>query len=80
MTEKAAMNTDAGKYVFRVAGGTNKIDVRRAVEARYSVHVQGVNMLNTHGKELHRGKQIGWKPGFRKAIVTLRKGETIDIQ
>lgn len=80
ITEKTTMSAERGTYVFSVAPGANKIEVAKAVRARYNVTVKNVRMINMPGKERHRGRQIGWKPGLRKAMVTLTKGQSIDIQ
>lgn len=80
VTEKASDQERAGRYAFRIAADANKPVFARAVSRRYGVSVVAVRMLNMPGKERRRGRIIGWKPGFKKAIVTLKKGETIEIQ
>lgn len=79
-TEKTSNAAKINKYAFSVSPDANKVEVKRAVEGRYSVNVLKVNILNTVGKERRRGKQVGWKPGFKKAIVTVREGQSIEIQ
>lgn len=79
-SEKASMLNAKGQYVFRVAAGANKPAVERAVSRRYGVAVSAVRMLVMPGKERRRGRITGWKPGFKKAIVTLKKGQTIEVQ
>lgn len=78
ITEKAASRQ--GTYVFKVASATNKIEVKRAIESRFEVKVRKVNILNMSGKERRRGKQIGWRSGFKKAVVTLKEGQSIEVQ
>lgn len=80
ITEKAANLNKKDKYVFKVDVRVNKLEIKRAVENRYGVRVKSVNIVNIPGKERKRGRQIGWKQGFKKAIVTLREGQTIEIQ
>jgi len=80
ITEKTSGFAKGNKYVFRVETGKNKQSIRRAVELRYGVSVTSVNVINIPGKERRRGRQIGWKPGFKKAIVTLKEGQSIEIQ
>ncbi len=80
LTEKTSGAAKENKYVFSVSTKSNKGEVRRAVEARYGVNVEAVNILNSPGKERRRGRQIGWKPGFKKAIVTLPLGQKIEVQ
>ena len=78
MTEKTARGAEAHTYVFRVAPRANKITVRAAVAARYGVDVDSVRILNTSEKARVRGRVIGWKPGFKKAMVTLKPGQKIE--
>lgn len=80
MTEKSNALIAKDTYAFRVAAGANKPMITRAVSQRYGVSVVGARMLNMPGKERRRGRIIGWKPGFKKAIVTLKKGEKIEMQ
>lgn len=77
-TEKATSLGKANAYVFSVAGQSNKVGVKRAVEGLYGVTVERVHILNMPGKERRRGRQIGWKPGFKKAIVKVKEGQTIE--
>lgn len=80
ITEKTSVAAKENKYVFEVSSRANKPGVKRAVEARYGVDVEHINIINTRGKERRRGRQIGWKPGFKKAIVKIKQGQTIEIQ
>lgn len=79
ITEKAALLSETGQYVFRIAHKSTKQDVRRAVQEQYKVHVTGVRTLTVRPKTRIRGRIMGEVPGFRKAIVTLREGERIDL-
>lgn len=80
VTEKGSASSGMNKYVFAVSGKANKPEIGRAVESRYGVKVESVHVSNSPGKERVRGKQKGWSPGFKKAIVTLREGQSIEIQ
>ena len=80
ITEKTASLGKNRAYTFVVAPSANKIDIKRAVESRFSVKVEKVNILNMPDKERRRGRQIGWKAGFKKAAVKLKEGQTIEIQ
>lgn len=80
LTEKSTKLVEQNKYVFLVSPSANKMVVKSAVEARYGVLVREVRMAKTAGKERRRGRQVGWKPGRKKAIVSLKRGQTIDIQ
>jgi len=79
ITEKTAMMGQQNKYAFKVSKNTNKIDVRRAVEAIFEVKVVSVAMLNTASKNVRLGRHEGKKSGFKKAIVKLKEGDKIDI-
>ena len=67
------------KYIFRVAGCANKKQIGRAIEEMYNVHVTSVNTVNIHRKERVRGTRKGWKSGYKKAIVTVKEGEKIEL-
>ncbi|MFZ4631852.1 MAG: 50S ribosomal protein L23 [Patescibacteria group bacterium] len=79
VTEKAAISSEHGKYVFVVSLKANKIEVAKAVEAIYGVKVVKVNIANVDGKKVSRGKIRGQRKDWRKATVTLEKGQTIKI-
>ena len=79
ITEKAGIAAQAGKYSFLVKNEANKSEVKKIVEKEYKVHVTTVHVLNVRPKERRRGKIMGVKRGFKKAIVTLKKGEKLDI-
>ncbi|MBM3257088.1 MAG: 50S ribosomal protein L23 [Candidatus Liptonbacteria bacterium] len=78
-TEKALTFTGAGKYVFIVRPEATKPEVRKAVEKLYGVHVTNVNIVNRPPKAKRMGAMWSMKGSYKKAVVTLRKGETIDI-
>ncbi len=79
VTEKAANLGALGQYAFVVAEGANKIEVRKAVEAVYGVSVQGVNIIRMQGKRVSRGRIRGQRKDWKKAIVTLKKGDSIQL-
>lgn len=83
VTEKSVKLQGLNKYTFKVALNANKIDVRRAVEAMFNVKVVSVNIMRMPGKaKMIRRKGSAPRPvearEWKKAIVTLREGETID--
>ncbi|MBN2537204.1 50S ribosomal protein L23 [candidate division WOR-3 bacterium] len=79
VTEKAErLKATESTYTFRVATGANKIQIRQAVERLFKVHVTRVRVLNLMGKERRMGAFKGRRPDWRKAMVTLKKGETIE--
>lgn len=79
VTEKASMLAEINQYVFDVIASANKKEVTRAIENYYGVEVTGVNMINVPGKRRRRGRGIAIEPGYRKAIVKIKKGQSIEI-
>jgi large subunit ribosomal protein L23 len=79
ITEKSTRQIELGQYSFEVHRDANKIQIREAVEKTFNVRVKAVNTLNMPRKERRRGRVIGSIPGWKKAIVTLVPGQTIDI-
>lgn len=79
ITEKATAVTELGKFSFEVAPSANKIKVKKAVEAIFNVHVEQVNISNLKGKrKMFKGRE-GVRKGQKKAVVTLKQGQTIDF-
>jgi large subunit ribosomal protein L23 len=84
-TEKQTALTDkyANRFGFIVKPSANKVDIKNAVEALYNVHVESVNTMKYDGKAKSRysksGVIFGRTSAYKKAIVTLKKGETIDL-
>jgi large subunit ribosomal protein L23 len=62
-----------------VARDANKIEIKLAVEAIFNVKVSAVRTLRVHGKPKRVGRYAGHRPDWKKAVVTLKKGETIEI-
>lgn len=79
VSEKAARLADRGTYVFRVAQNAEKISVKKAVEALYGVKVDQVRIINVSGKPYGRGKRVSYRQDVKKALVTLKKGQTIAL-
>jgi large subunit ribosomal protein L23 len=78
ISEKAGKMAEMNKYVFMVATGTNKVEVKKAVEAAYKVKVTQVNVVNNRGKKKNFGRTKGVASDFKKAIVTLKAGDKIE--
>ena len=79
VTEKATSLNGAGKYVFMVKPSATKNEVKKAIQELYNVKPVRVNMVNRPPKgKRFRGRR-GLRSGYRKAIVTLKTGETIDL-
>ena len=66
-------------YLFEVARDSNKIEIRHAIEAIFPVKVESVRTLRVHGKPKRMGRYAGHRPDWKKAIVTLKKGHTIEL-
>jgi large subunit ribosomal protein L23 len=79
VTEKAYAQIDGNKYSFRVHPDAHKTQVRHAVEELFDVKVLRVNILKVQPKPKRRGAHKGVKPGWKKAVVQLRAGDTIEI-
>ena len=80
LSEKANALVRLNKYVFKVALGTNKVEIRKAVEKSYGVKVTSVNIVRTKGKPRRYGRFTGKMSDFKKAIVTLTPdSKKIDI-
>ena len=79
VTEKSYELIDQRKYSFRVHPDAHKTQVRQAVEELFDVHVERVNIVKVQPKPKRRGMIRGTRPGWKKAIVQLREGETIEI-
>lgn len=79
VSEKATDFGQYGKYVFEVAGDANKIQVKKAIQDVYGVEAVTVNIVNKQGKKVRFGRSTGRTKAKKKAIVTLRTGETISL-
>lgn len=84
ITEKNTRLMELGQYTFEVARNANKIQIKEAVERAFNVEVVAVNVMNVRGKERRRAMRgrvasVGRTPNWRKAIVTLREGQRIDL-
>ncbi len=79
ITEKATSLTPHGQYVFMVKSGATKPEVKKAVKALYKVDVVAVNIMNRHPKRKRFGMKKGVQEGYRKAVVTLKDGQKIDL-
>ncbi|MFN8580725.1 MAG: 50S ribosomal protein L23 [Gemmatimonadaceae bacterium] len=80
VTEKtSAAYQSRGEYVFEVASDATKPAIRAAIEKLFGVKVTGVNTMNVRGKIRRMGRTSGTRPNWKKAIVTLREGDKIEI-
>jgi large subunit ribosomal protein L23 len=79
ITEKSTLASEHGKVVFRVARKATKPEIKEAVEALFNVKVTAVNTLNKVGKEKRFRGVAGRRQGYKKAVVTLAEGQSIDV-
>lgn len=79
VTEKSTALSAEGQYVFEVRVGSTKHAVARAVEAMFRVEVAAVNVMNVRGKPRRYGRFQGRRAQWRKAVVTLDEGQSIEI-
>ena len=79
ITEKGTSLSEFNKVVFKVHKGATKNSIKKSIEKIFKVNVIKINTINLRGKnKLVRGK-ISNRPGYKKAIVTLKKGQSIDL-
>ena len=79
ITEKATTLSEFNKIVFRVHKGASKNSIKKSIEKIFKVNVIKINTINLKGKtKLVKGKKTS-RPGYKKAIVTLKKGQSIDL-
>ena len=79
ITEKATTLSEFNKMVFRVHKGASKNSIKKSIEKIFKVNVIKINTINLKGKtKLVKGKKSS-RPGYKKAIVKLKKGQSIDL-
>ena len=79
VTEKSTYLAEENKFVFKVAPGANKFEIRHAVESLFNVKVSKVNVITQKGHKRSFGRHSGRTADWKKAIVTVRKGDRIDL-
>ncbi|HUY70946.1 MAG TPA: 50S ribosomal protein L23 [Gaiellaceae bacterium] len=79
VSEKSYHGSVYGKYTFKVHEDAHKTQIRQAIEQLFDVHVVSVNVLKVQAKPKRRGQIKGIKPGWKKAVVQLKAGETIEV-
>ena len=79
ITEKSMANRQNNVYTFKVAKDATKTDIKRAIEEAFKVSVKNVNTLNTKSKRRRVGRYSGRTKTYKKAIVTLAEGSSIEI-
>jgi len=79
ITEKATILSEFNKTVFKVHAGANKKSIKKNIEKLFKVTVIKVNIINQKRKKKIKQGKISVKPGYKKAIITLKKGQSIDL-
>ena len=79
LTEKSTNLSELNKIVFKVPAGANKINLKKNIEKIFKVNVTKINIINKQNRtKITRGKKVKVS-GFKKAIITLKKGQSIDL-
>jgi large subunit ribosomal protein L23 len=79
ITEKATILSEQNKTVFKVHNKANKKTIKKNIEKLFKVNVIKVNIINTKTKKKIKQGKISTKTGYKKAIITLKKGQSIDL-
>jgi len=79
ITEKATSLSEYNKVVFKVHNGASKSSIKKSVEKIFKVNVIKINTMNLKGKTKMVRNKKSKKPGYKKAIITLKKGQSIDL-
>ncbi len=79
ITEDSMERLQSKKYTFEVAKDANKIEIAKAVEELFGVKVAKVNTISVKGKQKRMGRSVGFRPDWKKAIVTLEGDKTIEF-
>lgn len=79
ITEKASYLGALNKYIFKVHPKANKVEIKKAVREIFKVSPQDVKVLQMPSKKRSLGSSQGRQPGYKKAIVTLKPGDKIDV-
>ncbi len=79
VTEKSTNLSEQNKIVFKVPDNSNKLNLKKNIEKIFKVNVTKINIINKQSrKKITRGKKVKVK-GYKKAIITLKKGQSIDL-
>lgn len=79
VTEKSAGNAEKGIYTFKVVKTATKTQIKHTIEKAFGVKVEKINTLNTKAKDKRVGRYTGKTKTYKKAIVTLAEGQSIDL-
>ena len=79
LTEKSTSLSEFNKVVFKVNKNASKENIKKSIEKIFKVNVIKINTINMRGKSKIVRNRKAFKPGYKKAIVTLKKGQSIDL-
>ncbi len=79
ITEKATLNLENNQYTFEVVPKATKPEIKAAIEALFEVKVTGISTINPPRKKKRLGRFIGYKPTYKRAVVTLAEGDSIPL-
>ena len=79
ITEKATILSEQNKTVIKDSASASKIIIKKNIEKIFKVNVVKINIVNTKSKNKIKQGKISTKPGYKKAIITLKKGQSIDL-
>jgi len=79
ITEKATLASESNQVIFKVAKSATKPEIKAAVEQLFNVKVESVNTMVYRGKDRRMGRGYAKMQNWKKAVVTLREGESIDF-
>jgi len=79
ITESSTQGLEQNKYTFKVSKDATKAQVKQAIEELYKVKVLTVNTINVSRKFVSYGRTPGWRAGFKKAIIKLKQGDSIEL-
>jgi large subunit ribosomal protein L23 len=79
ITEKSTLLQESGRYTFQVMPAANKVQIKEAVEKNFNVTVLDVNITKQHGKQKRYGPRFKKMPDIKKAVVTLKPGDRINL-
>ena len=80
LSEKGSdLSEKHNQYFFRVALDANKIEIKQAIETLYKVTVLNVNTMRVNGKRKVLRRKVGHRPDWKKAVVTLKQGQSIEF-
>lgn len=79
ISEKSTMVNALNKYIFEVSRDANKVEIKKAIQELYNVRPTSVNIIISDGKYVRYGRNYGQTKKIKKAIVTLKKGDSIKL-